>query len=262
MTITFGAICSLLQSIENICTRKPRLTKVREKECVQHIVSNWFCNHRYALDDADTNGGAVLSALFPHRRKDRVYGLQAPLLAKKLVKLLRFNNSHRVLFDGWKTGALGDLGVYTERTMKSWDGTFTTKHEIPIERIDCLLVQLAAKYRFSDRVIREQRDWHVETDTELKDILVRLESWEAKWLVRLLLRDYCTIELDEKFVLQQYHFLLPDLLMFQNNFDAVFGMLRGELGCYPSVPDPLEEQSMRIEAAQKLKVMIGVKVRY
>ncbi|KAF2125391.1 hypothetical protein P153DRAFT_400214 [Dothidotthia symphoricarpi CBS 119687] len=260
MTITFGAVCSLLQSIENISTREPRVSPKQLKESIRQIVSNWFSNHRQALDDQNTNGSAVLSALLPHRRKDRVYGLQAPLLAKKLTKLLSFNNGHRALFDGWKTGALGDLGAYTERTMKSWDGTFTTKRHFPIEQIDRLLVQLAAKYRYSDRVIREQRDWHMETDTELKDILVRLESWEAKWLVRLLLRNYCTIELDELIVFQQYHFLLPDLLMFQNDFDAVFDMLRGELGCYPSVPDPLQAKTMRIEAAQKLKAVVGVKV--
>ncbi|UPX19906.1 DNA ligase (ATP) [Ascochyta rabiei] len=98
------------------------------------------------------------------------------------------------------------------------------------------------------------------TDTELKEIFVRLESWEAKWLVRLVLRDYCTIVLDEDYMFEQYHFLLPDLLLFQNDFDAVFGMLRGELSCYPAVPNDLEERSMRAEAAQRLRPVVGVKV--
>jgi DNA ligase-4 len=44
MTITFGAICSLLQSIENISTRKPRLLPKEEKENVHEIVSTWFRN--------------------------------------------------------------------------------------------------------------------------------------------------------------------------------------------------------------------------
>ncbi|KAJ4337436.1 hypothetical protein N0V95_008348 [Ascochyta clinopodiicola] len=98
----------------------------------------------------------------------------------------------------------------------------------------------------------------METDTELKEIFIRLESWEAKWLVRLLLRDYCTIVLDEDYMFEQYHFLLPDLLMFQNDFDAVFGMLRGELSCYPAVPNELEERSMRKKAAQQLRPVIGM----
>lgn len=260
MPISLNAICSLLQSTENITTLRPRLQPKEEVESIRQIISNWFNNHRRALDDPETDGGAVLSALFPHRRKDRVYGLQAPLLAKKLSKLLNFNHGQKALFDGWKAGKHGDLGVYTERAMKPWDGTFSSKRPISIERVDRLLTQLAARYRFSDAAIRSQRDWHVQKDEELKDILVRLESWEAKWLVRLILRDYCTISLDENYVVGRFHFLLPDLLMFQNDFDAVFGMLQGELSCYPAVPGNLEERSMRLEAAHKLKPVVGVKV--
>lgn len=260
MTITFNAICCLLQSIENITTHQPRLSRKEEKDGTRRIIANWFNNHRRALDDPGTDGGAVLSALFPHRRKDRVYGLQTPLLARKLTKLLNFNIGQRALFDGWKTGKHGDLGVYTERAMKAWDGTFSSTHPVTVTRIDKLLTQLAAKYRFSDAAIRSQRDWCVRTDVELKEIFVRLESWEAKWLVRLVLRQYCTIVLDEHYVLKQYHFLLQDLLTFQNDFDAVFGMLRGELSQYPAVPDRLEESSMRVEATKRLSPVVGIKV--
>ncbi|KAJ8110165.1 hypothetical protein OPT61_g6917 [Boeremia exigua] len=260
MIITFNSICSLLQSVENIAANRPRLPPKQEKISIPHIIANWFTNHRSALDDPNTNGGALLSALFPHHRKDRVYGLQTPLLARKLMKLLNFNHGQKALFDGWKTGKYGDLGAYVERAMRPWDGTFSSRHLVTIGRVDRLLTQLAAKYRFSDAAIRSQRDWNVETDSELKEILVRLESWEAKWLVRLLLRNYCTILLDERYVFEQYHFLLPDLLTFQNDFDAVFGMLRAELGCYPAVPAKSEEATMRIEAARKLKPIVGVKV--
>jgi DNA ligase-4 len=260
MTVTFGAICSLLQSVENISIRQPRLPPKQEEESIREITANWFRNQRLCLDDPGTDASAVLSALFPHRRKDRVYGLQAPLLAKKLVTLLGFGHGQRALFDGWKTGKIGDLGAYIERAMAQWDGTFKTEHAFPIEQIDRLLVQLAAKYRFSDEAIRQQRDWHVKTDTELKEILIRLDSWEAKWLVRLILRDYCTIELDERHVLEQYHFLLPDLLMFQNDFEAVSTMLRNELSAYPAVPFSSQEKTLRMEAAQKLRPVVGVKV--
>lgn len=189
-----------------------------------------------------------------------MYGLQAPLLAKKLSSILAFNHGQRALFDGWKTGSDGDLGAYTERAMKPWDGTFSSKHALSIERIDQLLVQLAAKCRFSDEKTREQHDWGFKADTELREVLVRLESWEAKWLVRLILRDYCTIELDETFVLERYRFLLPELLMFQNAFEVVFDMLGGELSHYPAVPRPSDVRPMRIEAAQKLKAVVGVKI--
>jgi DNA ligase-4 len=260
MVVTIGAICSLLQSVENVTTWQPQLTPPREKESVRLVISNWFSNHRQILDDPATDGGPILSALLPHRRKDRVYGLRSPSLAKKLLRLLAFNHGQKTLFNGWSTGAHGDLGSYVERAMRPWDGTFSTKHAIPIDRVDKLLVQLAARHRCSDAAIRNQQDRELDTNTELRDILVRLESWEAKWLARLILRDYCTLDLDEYYIFQQYHFLLPDLLMFQNDFDAVFNMLRGDLKCFPSAPPPAQEDAMRVEAAQKLKPIVGVKV--
>jgi DNA ligase-4 len=260
MPITFTAICSLLQSVENINTRRPRLPPSQEKSNTREIIANWFANQRRNLDSPETDGGAVLSALFPHRRKDRVYGLQPPLLAKKLIILLNFQHGQRALFDGWKTSKSGDLGAYTERALAPWDGTFKNHTEVSVQRIDQLLTQLAAKYRFSDEAIRRRRIWHVSTDTELKNIFIRLRSWEAKWLVRLILRDHCTVELEEHYVLGQYHFLLPDLLMFQNDFEAVFDMLRGDLSIYPPAPTASQEKALRIEAAHKLKAVVGVKV--
>ena len=123
-----------------------------------------------------------------------------------------------------------------------------------------LLAQLAARHRFSDPTIQKKRDCDIDTDAELKDIFIRIESVEAKWLVRLLLRQYCTIELDEDFVLEQYHFLLPDLLKFQNDFDVASSLLLQDMSTFPSVPDPASKRAMRIEAAEKLKPTVGVKV--
>jgi DNA ligase-4 len=262
MTITFSAICNLLQSIENVSAKgpRPRPLSKQEQERIQQVVLNWFRVQRDALDNPATDDGAVLSVLFPHRRRDRVYGLQAPLLAKKLSRLLTFNHGQRALFESWKTGAHGDLGVYVERAMKPWDGTFSNKSDITIEIINHVLVQLAANSRFSDEKIRRQRDPEFSIDRELRSVFMRLESWEAKWLVRLLLRDYCTIELNERLVMRCYHFLLPELLAFQNDFEAAFHLLKGELSCYPAVPEPREEESLRIEAAKRLKARVGTKI--
>ncbi len=260
MTVTFGAICDLLQGVENISINQKRWQGNEKEESIRKVISNWFRTHRLALDDPSTNGGAILSILFPHRRKDRVYGMQAPSLATKLSKILKFNHVQNLLFDGWKTNANGDLGACLERAMRPWDGTFSTKRDISIDRLDRLLKNLAASSRFSDKSIRDQRSPQFQSDKGLREISITLNSWEAKWLVRMILRDHCTIELNEKFVFQQYHFLLPDLLLFQNNFDAAFGMLRGDLSCFPSVPDPSQEASMSMDASRRLKAVVGVKV--
>ena len=195
---------------------------------------------------------------------------------------MNFNHGQMTIFDGWKQGHLGDLGRYAELTYKPWDGesvcfvlrlfgvhthrvgtgTFKsqTKSLIPMQRIDNLLTQLAAKYRFSDPGIRKQRDWNTSTDTELRYVLSRIQSWEVKWFVRLLLRENTTISLNETYVFRQYHFLLPDILKFQDDFDAAFRMLRGELSHLPAHPAPSSEVAMRLKAARLLKPVIGVKV--
>jgi DNA ligase-4 len=262
MTITFNDLCSLLEGAEKISVRHPRLLPAKEKDAIQTHIKQWFAAHRQALDSSETNAGALLSAIFPHRRKDRVYGLQQALLSKKLLKLLQFDRNHGqlALFNQHLQSSSVDLGESIRRAMKKYDGTFKKKSTTSIDRVDMLLTQLAAKYRFSDPSIRQQRDWHMRTDDELKSIITRLDSWEAKWFVRLILRDYPTAALDETYVYEQYHFLLPDLLKFQNDYHAAFGMLKGELSIYPSVPEPSRRTSMRIEASQQLKAVVGVKV--
>lgn len=260
MAVTFNGICNLLESVEEVAKRRPRLRADQEKDCTQQVITNWFHQHRQALDDPNTNGAAILSVLLPHRRKDLVYALQPQSLSKKLATLLNFNHGQRALFERWSEGRHGDLGAYTAKAMKPWDGTFKSKSAIPIQRVETLLIQLASRCRFSDPATQKQRVQEFKTDAELKKVINGLDSWEAKWLVRLILREHCTIAWDERLVFSKYHFLLPQLLLFQNDFEAAFSMLRGDLKGYPSVPDPLTEHSMRIEASKQLKAIVGIKV--
>ncbi|PVH97329.1 hypothetical protein DM02DRAFT_685168 [Periconia macrospinosa] len=263
MSLNFHDICLLLEGVEKIQTQRARTAhndKAQVETKTKEKIVEWFKTHRGTLDHPRTNGAPILSIIFPHRRKDRVYGLQAPTLAKMMIKLLNFNHGRKALFERWSTDPSGDIGHHLEIAMKPWDGTFKKKRQFPIERIDALLTQIAAKYRFSDPAIRKQRDRDMSTDEELSYILKRLDSWEAKWLIRVLLREYSTITIDENHFFKQYHFLLPDLLTFQNDFGAAFGTLRGHFGCFPSVPPPGRAKSMRAEAAGKLKATVGVKV--
>jgi hypothetical protein len=53
-----------------------------------------------------------------------------------------------------------------------------------------------------------------------------MNSSEAKWMVRVVLRAYSPVHVLETLVLQQFHFLLPDLLRFQNSFEAAVKLLQ------------------------------------
>ncbi|KAF1967458.1 hypothetical protein BU23DRAFT_583861 [Bimuria novae-zelandiae CBS 107.79] len=219
MVLAFGDLCAFLEGIERISTRRPRYAQDKEQECIRRHVSQWFSKFREELGKG----------------------------ARNTLDETTYADLHpATLFRGWKTGTHGDLGRYTELAYKPWDSTFKkqTKRAIPMEKVDNLLKQLAARYRFSDPGIQKQRDWHTSTDTEL----------------RLLLQEYSTITLDEAYVFRQYHFLLPDILKFQNDFDAALRMLQGELSCFPPNPSPSFEKPMRVEAAQLLKAAVGIKV--
>jgi DNA ligase-4 len=259
MSINFNDICILLEGVEKISTQQPKEGKEVVIQKTRQYITQWFHKHRQALDSSD--GGSFLSTIFPHRRKDRVYGLQPPALSKKLLQVLGFNHGNRMLFERWSTdSSRGDLGYHLAVASRSYDGTSRNKPLFPLERVDKLLTQLAAKYRFSDASIRKQRNSAFNTDAEFQRILQHLESSERKWFARLILREYATIELDETYIFKCYHFLLPDLLKFQNDFDVACRMLREEFSGYPSAPKPSLERSMRAEAAGRLKAVVGVKV--
>jgi hypothetical protein len=89
------------------------------------------------LDHSNTPGAAILSTIFPHRRKDRVYGLQPPSLSKKITQLLNLNHGQHALFAGWSTGVHGDLGRYTELAFKPWDGMLPQVSGSPIACSQC-----------------------------------------------------------------------------------------------------------------------------
>jgi DNA ligase-4 len=260
MSLTFSDICELLDTVEKISIRRPRLPPERERPAIEKTISQWFCKYRAAISNRETDGGALLSVLFPHRRKDRVYGLKPRSLSKKIINLLKLNHGEQTILAQWQSQNAGDLGVCLERALKHKDGTFKKPPVFPLKRVDDLLVQLAARYRFSDPAIQNLRKYEFDTEAELRFILLRLRSWEAKWLIRLILREHCTIHWDENLVFTHYHFLLPDLLQFQNDFDMACQLLQGELSCFPAVPAADQESSMRIEAARKLRAVVGTKV--
>lgn len=260
MSITFNDICDLLEALEKISTEKVRLDAKKARAKSEKTISEWFARHRQALDDHSTNGGAILSIILPHWRKDRVYNLQSAALSKKLAKVLSLNHGRVALLNSWMDRGQGDLGACIERVTKPWDGTFARKIPTPVEQVDRLLTQLAAKCRFSSPALRKQFDNDINTDRLLKNVLIKLESWEAKWLVRLILSNYCTVVLDEDFVLKKFHFLLPDLLRFQNDFTAAFELLSGDLSCYPADADVNLQRSIAAKVAKQLKPIVGIKL--
>ncbi|GAB7351104.1 hypothetical protein MBLNU459_g1569t1 [Dothideomycetes sp. NU459] len=124
---------------------------------------------------------------------------------------------------------------------------------VSILEVDDFLHDLASQCKFSAPEIRREGDSSRERSGVLGSIVLRLYPKEAKWIVRLLLKDFSPVVLDETVVLRSFHFLLPDLLKVQYNFDASFAALKDLFKHYPSRPDPQSAIILRQTAAASFK---------
>lgn len=137
-------------------------------------------------------------------------------------------------------------------------------NEVTLEEIDAVFAALASRCRFSSPAVRQStaRDCHENPDGLLRPLFHRLRSRDAKWLTRMLLKSYAPVIIPEHLVLTQYHFLLPELLKFQSNFDAAVALLRGPVIATRSMHPQEEGERERVRQAilQQLTPKVGVKV--
>ena len=112
-----------------------------------------------------------------------------------------------------------------------------------------MLDRLAAASPFSsadlqDR-IKARHSRPLQVDKVFSTIFRRLYSSEAKWMVRMLLKTYSPVLIPEKPTMHRFHFLLPDLLSFQNTFEAAVKLLQA-----PSI------QRMPFHVAKDIKPLL------
>ncbi|KAL9039279.1 MAG: hypothetical protein Q9180_002624 [Flavoplaca navasiana] len=140
MPFLFGAVTNL-QALEDNAgsTKKAMKGKLdqKNKDCIE----SWVKSYKIAVDSPSVDAVAVLSALFPNKRIDRVYRLQAPSLSKIngrppttmfATLFIALSATARIKqLDRWKTPGSGDLGLCIERTLRE------TEHGQIINPISC-----------------------------------------------------------------------------------------------------------------------------
>jgi DNA ligase 4 len=253
MPLLFSSFCGLLSELESQKLRDPPfLLKDLDQRCKKTIIS-WFNKHQHTIHASDTNGVAILSALFPEKRTDRVYWIKEKTLANILKRCLGLGTDRKKLLDEWNVPGKGDLGSCVERAMRQTDDSLTRKATaLTVDEIDEVLAELGHKGR---------GEHGPNTQTMLSNIYRRLHSHEGKWLTRLILKDFSPVILPCDLVLRCFHFLLPDLLMVQDSFDAAMEMLRdGPLKKFPARPDRINETALRLDAAKHLRPKMNVKI--
>ena len=61
-------------------------------------------------------------------------------------------------------------------------------------------------------------------------------------------------------MLREFHYLLPELLKFQDNFGAAIALLKGPLNQYHSKLDVRSQRLLKDEAAKRIHPVVGVKI--
>ncbi len=266
MPFKFGYLCDLLSSLEAHQTHDPPYLPARLKETYCKTVQQWFRCHRARIDASDTDGVALLSSLFPEKRTDRVYGLKEPSIARILGRCLSLGVSRARELDKWRAKGGGDLGDCVEKVQRQAEMPVPRKdNEVTIEEIDRALAQIAGQYRFSSPAVRrraKEMEWAAsDLDSILTPILHRMSSTDMKWFTKMLLKSYAPVVVPQGLVLRSFHFLLPELLKFQDSFDAAVALIRGPvIGGTPAQPRKQDQTFYRAGAAKVLVPKVGVKV--
>ena len=272
MPFKFIFLCDLLSSLEALSTRDPPLLPATLRDRYQRTITQWFRSHRARIDALDAPSAvALLSALFPERRTDRVYNLQPLSLTRVLGRCLGLGITRSKELERWKEPGRGDLGACVERVQREAEMPRCVEgKEVTIEEVDSALAALAGKCRFSGPKVRAQGQLMgqfqgpPEASTVhdvLRRIYTRLQSREAKWFTRILLKNYAPVVLPEVLVLRSFHFLLPSCLRVQDSFDAAISMLKGPVVAeWSAMPVQENAKRYRDKAAQFLVPVVGVKV--
>lgn len=260
MPFPFAELCTLFGRLEDIELKDPPLLRDAKLQALKATVESWFKSHRSALNALTVSGGAaLLSALLPERRTDRVYGIQANGLCRILCRSLHLQ-AHRVKdLRAYTQSGRGDLGACLERVLQT--GGPPALPAVTVEGLDDACVLLAGCSIFSDPSVAQLPAGSFEMrDAALANLVKRMEPCQAKWFVRLILKDLSPVKIDEPLVLKCFHFLLPDLLRFQQNYDAAIALLKCPLKDFPEGPDPRSERLHRSQAVALIKPCVGVKV--
>ncbi|KAG5950943.1 hypothetical protein E4U53_004130 [Claviceps sorghi] len=221
MPVLFSSVCDLLDECHRLHIAKKPNTRA---------VSQWFGQHRNCIHAPNTDLAALLSTLLPEKRSDRVYCIKTPTLEKLIGKALMLGASRLVELGTYKQPGQGvDLADCVERILAATPNPlYDERDQITVEEIDRVLHGIASKVVWSSPRTRA----HQITSTsprgkdDLQNIYRRLSAREAKWLTRLVLKEYRPIILDSGLIYRCCDSALPLILKVQEDFATAIKTLQ------------------------------------
>ena len=226
MPLTFEILCDLLQGLEdNALDIKKRVPGWLDKQN-KELITRWVKSNHVTVDSASVDVVTVLSAIFPEKRTDRVYSLQAAKLSRLLRRILGLGDGRWQQLDHYKVPGHGDLGACVERLQKQAEMPFSS-NPITLDEVDKVLNDIAASNRHSGPEVRAAaRDDDLKMSSLLTSVYRRLQSREAKWFTRMVLKHYSTLDFKPMVVFNAIDSRLSDALKVHDTFRSAVDLLR------------------------------------
>lgn len=131
---------------------------------------------------------------------------------------------------------------------------FPTNRDVTVEDVDGLLHEIASACRFSSPAVRGSSSGLrlTETEADLGDIYKRLSGRDAKWLTRLILKNFEPVIYEPQIIYRSYHPFLPAIIKVQDDL-AVAGRVLADIRRNRTVTG-------KNDLAEFLKPALGVKI--
>ncbi|KAH6626261.1 hypothetical protein B0J18DRAFT_366022 [Chaetomium sp. MPI-SDFR-AT-0129] len=245
MPFPFSHVSDLLQRLED-----NRLARSGVRTNAS-LIYEWFRAHRALLARDDHASAPLLSALLPEKRTDRVYFIREKKLQTIIGRALGLGRSRIAELGRWTNPAAGvDLAECVEGILRQTPNP--GDNPVTVEEIDQLLHRIAAACRFSSPAVRGSAgNQPADQELSIGSLYQRVSARDAKWLTRLILKNYEPLVLDLRVVCSGYHPLLPAILKVQDDL-AVAGRILDSL--------KRGDAATETDLAEHLKPALGVKV--
>ena len=199
MPLLLSQLCDLLSALEGIDKHDPPFLPAKYQQNYRDIITNWFSTYRLSIYNTLVDPAVLLSALFPAKRTDRVYNHRITRLTKTLKRCLGLGVGRQKQLDQWQQPGRGDLGECVERVLQQAEfARQPASRQVTVQQVDDVLTTIASHCRHSGPKVR--RASRADDDAKILDVLTetyhKLQSREAKWLTRMILKDYTSIDLD------------------------------------------------------------------
>ena len=226
MPLFFTDVCDLLSEFEELATNDPPDLPTLRYQRQKEAVSRWFSLHEITTQKSSNLIVALLSALLPAKRTDRVYNTQYPRLVSLLKRCLFLGVDRQRMLEQWKIPGRGDLADCVERVMRQTDDPLTlAKCKVTLEEVDTALANLASKSRFSGANVKERKN-DMQIQASLETIYRRLHSGEAKWLTRMILKDFTRLDIEVNVVYGALDARFPDVMKMHDNLESAVTALK------------------------------------